>query len=98
MQGRAKAITFEEYRRNGGGGGRDPRGDEGILAPLFRKWAQSILDRKVQALETLGMLTPAQYVLRQDLMKEFDRVAQSTLAAQRVIREHSELPFVRFIV
>lgn len=98
MHMQAKAVTFEEFRRGGGGGGFDPSGGDGILATLFKKWAEKLLDKELKALDGQDVLTPEQHVRRQGLAREFDNVARSPLAAQRVVREMSAIPLIRYIV
>ncbi|GEM_PF-2591751 len=85
------------------GGGKERGGDDdGPLTALFKKWAAHILTMKVAPLDALAAngaeMEPEQHLLRDLLHREFDKVANSAAAARRVIREHSSVPLIRYVV
>lgn len=86
----AKAVTYEEFSRRGGGDGRGPE-EEGVLSRMWKRWAQRVVGQKMQELEDLPQLTPAQFVALNRLKSDFDRVSQSPAAAYRAVREHSKV-------
>lgn len=92
MRNETRVTTFEEFARRGGGGGGPGRGEEdGPLSRLWQRWAVRVVGRKVQELETLDRLTPAQFVTLNRLKSEFERVTESPAAACNAVREHSRV-------
>lgn len=86
----ARAVTFEEFSRRGGGGGRGPE-EDGLLSRMWKRWAVSLVGKKLEELEGLPQLTPAQFVTLSRLKSDFDRVSESPSAAYRAVREHSRV-------
>lgn len=94
MKTRARAITFEEFKKNGGGG--PDQDDEGALAPLWRYWAKKLVSARVASLEALASHTPQQHVDLNTLRGEFERVCASTGDACSAIRKYSPYyPYVK---
>ncbi|MCB9991934.1 MAG: hypothetical protein H6867_11310 [Rhodospirillales bacterium] len=97
----AKAVTMQEFMRRGGGNGSGPGPDEerGLLCRFWTRWAEKLLNEKIEGLERDDIqLTPQQFVTLNKLKKEFDAVTLSPKAAYRAVREHSPLlnsPFVK---
>ena len=89
----AKAITFSEFNRRRGGGGRGPGGGDhdGLLSSLWKRWATRLIGEKLQHLEKIEKLTPQQFVDLNCLKAEFEQAALSGEAAYKAVRRHSLL-------
>lgn len=94
---RAKAITWEEWRRGGGGGGPGgPDREPSWLGKKFREWACRLIDRERDSLDADAQ-TPAEYISNRnktrDLTYEFNRLSEEpgvgvTLEALRTITRY----------
>jgi hypothetical protein len=71
---RARAITWEEWKRNGGGGGGPggPDREPSWLGQKFRDWAQKLIQKEQNSLDQPAQ-TPAQYVAAQKKQRELTR-------------------------
>lgn len=98
---RAKAITWEEWRRGGGGGGGPggPDREPTWLGRKFREWACSLISREREKLEKKDQMLPAEFVERNKLTAEFNRLSErpgfdiTMEAVQTVYRYTLETPF-----
>jgi hypothetical protein len=95
---RAKAVTWEEWRRGGGGGGGSggPDREPSWLGKKFREWACKLIDRERDSLDKDAQ-TPAEYITNRnktrDLTDEFNRLSDEpgigvTLEAVRTITRY----------
>lgn len=100
---RARAITWEEFRRGGGGGGGPdgPGREPSWLGKKFREWACKLIDHERGSLDSKQAQTPAEYIAarrrQQDLTSEFNRLNDEpgidvTVDAIRTIIRY-KLPF-----
>jgi len=77
---RAKAITWEEWRRGGGGGGGPdgPDREPSWLGRKFREIASRLIEQERDTLDTTQAQTPAEYLANRrkqsDLSDEFNRI------------------------
>jgi hypothetical protein len=82
---RARAITWEEWRRGGGSGGPGgPDREPTWLGRKFREWASNIINRERDSLDKPAQ-TPAEYVAAQkknrELTDKFNRINQEGVEA-----------------
>lgn len=91
MKREAKAITFEEFARHGGGGGNGGPREGGPLSRFWQRWAKNLIQEKIETLDGISQLTPRQFIDRQNLLKEFDRVAEDSDAAYNAVLTHSRV-------
>ncbi len=85
----ARAITWDEFRRGGGGDGFEPQREPTKLGRAFRDWACKLISREKDSLDKPAQ-TPAEYEAamkrQKELTKEFNRISDepgigATLAA-----------------
>lgn len=87
---KARAIPWEE-RHRGNGGGRGPN-DKSWWDTLCAKWAQSLVNRRLDALESRDRLTPQEAVERNSLRADFERVVNGDgKTAAAIIWKYSDL-------
>lgn len=99
-QAKAKAVTWEEYRR--GGGGPSPERGPGPIERAIKNWALKLIDQEKQSCDSGQPLSPKEWLeakaRKGDLTMLFNRIkydaslSGTLTAAQTILHYQFGLP------